>query len=202
MRGVFMKIYFDGSSFAYGSELENKEDRYSNIIADYFGADEYNISKGGASNNRMCRQLLIDHNIEDFDVAVIQMSMAARTEWYNSEKGFEDIRPSTKMGTGVWKEHWWYYYRNVYDDIYGNVYEQMFSTAIRDHCKIRGVPLILATCRTANPSKYTCIPTTFKFDIDMNADKYPKATYGHPNKQGHSLIAKDIIQMIKNEDFI
>ena len=199
-----MRVYFDGSSWTAGAELENREDRYSTIIANHYGTEEYNISKGGASNNRICRQLLLDNNIKDFDVAVIQMSMASRTEWYNPEKGFEDIRPVSKRSEYPtdWKEHWWYYYKHVYDDNYGNIYEKMFVTAIQDHCKVHNVPLILLTCRDVDSNKYKSLSTEVKFDIDMNADRYPKAKYGHLNKEGHALLAKDLIKMIENEDFI
>ena len=55
-----MKIYFDGCSWTWGAELKDPyQSRYSKIISDKLGAEEYNISKCGASNNRITRQLLV-----------------------------------------------------------------------------------------------------------------------------------------------
>ena len=57
-----MKIYFDGCSWTWGAELEDPyQSRFSKIISDKLGAEEYNISKRGASNHRIVRQLLVDH---------------------------------------------------------------------------------------------------------------------------------------------
>ena len=43
------------------------------------GAEEYNIARPMASNDRIIRHLIFDHNISDFDLAVIQMSFPSRT---------------------------------------------------------------------------------------------------------------------------
>ena len=41
-----MKIYFDGCSWTWGAELKDPyQSRYSKIISDKLGAEEYNISK-------------------------------------------------------------------------------------------------------------------------------------------------------------
>ena len=59
-----MKIYFDGCSWTEGAELKDPhQSRYSKIICDKLGAEEYNISKSGAGNDRMVRQLLVDHKL-------------------------------------------------------------------------------------------------------------------------------------------
>ena len=82
-----MKIYFDGCSRMWGGKLENREqERFSFLVSKELKAEEYNISKPMASNDRIIRQLIFDHNISDFDLAVIQMTFPSRTEYYDKIK--------------------------------------------------------------------------------------------------------------------
>ena len=83
-----MKIYFDGGSWCYGSELlDRNKSRYSKIVCDKLGAEEYNISQPGGSNAMMERHLLVDHkNIKEFDLVIIQMVYPDRTEYYDRYK--------------------------------------------------------------------------------------------------------------------
>ena len=73
-----MKIYFDGCSRTWGGELENREqERFSSLICKKLDAEEYNISRGGASNERIVRQLLVENDITDYDLAIIQGAICA-----------------------------------------------------------------------------------------------------------------------------
>ena len=73
-----MKIYFDGCSWTKGAELENpEEERYSKLICNHLGAEETNLSMSGGSNDRIVRQLLVEINIEEYDLAIIQMTFPA-----------------------------------------------------------------------------------------------------------------------------
>ena len=79
-----MKIYFDGCSWTCGEELENREEqRYSKLIANDLGAKQDNFSTSGASNDRMVRNLMVENDIEKYDLAIIQMTFPARTEYYS-----------------------------------------------------------------------------------------------------------------------
>ena len=81
-----MKIYFDGCSWTQGDELQNpEEERFSKVICDKLGAEETNLAIGGGSNDRIVRNLLVENNIEDYDLAVIQMTFPARTEYYDDQ---------------------------------------------------------------------------------------------------------------------
>ena len=76
-----MKIYFDGCSMTSGGIFlgENwKTDRWSKILCDRLGAEEYNYAHGGGSNQRILRQLTTIHNIDDYDLAIIQMTYPER----------------------------------------------------------------------------------------------------------------------------
>ena len=79
-----MKIYFDGCSWTKGAELENKEEeRFSKLVADYFNAEECNIAQAGGSNDLIVRNMLVNHKIEEYDLAVIAMTLPARTEYHS-----------------------------------------------------------------------------------------------------------------------
>ena len=81
-----MKIYFDGCSWTKGAELENfEEERYSRLICNELGAEETNLAMNGGSNDRIIRNLIVENNIEEYDLAVIQMTFPARTEYYNPD---------------------------------------------------------------------------------------------------------------------
>ena len=54
-----MKFYFDGCSHTWGAELAEPEvSRYSRLVSDHFGAEEYNIARRGGSDKRVLRKLL------------------------------------------------------------------------------------------------------------------------------------------------
>ena len=78
-----MKIYFDGCSFTWGDELEdNYTSRYSRLLCNHFGAEEYNIAKRGGSNRRIVRNIL-EHDVSQYDLFIIQMTKRQRTEYYS-----------------------------------------------------------------------------------------------------------------------
>lgn len=194
-----MKIYFDGSSWMTGSELEDRSNRYSTLISKHFGAEEYNLASGGASNNRIVRQLVTENNIADYDLAIIQMSMAMRWEYYDdTQKEWVQLRPITQPSEKERKKWLRYYYGEMYSNHFGNTYEHMFSQLVRDHCKVNGTPLILLTNRHADGFKYTTSPTNFKFDLDISDPKYPRARKGHPNEEGHQMICNDVLDLLSD----
>ena len=210
-----MKIYFDGCSWTWGAELKDPyQSRYSKIVSDKLGAEEYNISQRGASNARMVRQLLVDHkDISEFDLIVIQMTYPQRMEYYDKDKKkfvqnrnwSQTAKLSIKQLREVrWcKEQrkllldnavldnkdkaWLDYYRYIYEDEYGDTYDDMYATAIRSYCKANSVPLILATTKKKKHSKLS---------YDVYCGDVPRASGGHPNEEGHSIQAQQILELI------
>ena len=195
-----MKIYFDGGSWCWGSELEQPFiSRYSKIISDKLGAEEYNISRRGGSNTMMERQLLVNHkNIKEFDLAIIQMVYPRRNEYYSREKKF--FVPNAefkgrydnlivKNEKDLIRKAWLNFYKYIYEDEYGFAYEEMHATAIRSFCKLNGVPLILCTTK----KKHKC---QTKYDIYCH--DVPKAKNGHPNEEGHVLHALMMLDFYEN----
>tara|TARA_B100000945_G_scaffold320648_1_gene331368 strand:- start:53 stop:721 length:669 start_codon:yes stop_codon:yes gene_type:complete len=97
-----MKIYFDGCSYTWGSELENnEEERYSRLICNELGAEEYNYSTAGGSNDQIVRNLLIEKNIEEYDLAFIQMTYPVRTEHHDDVRN-KWVRVNPRYNFAKW----------------------------------------------------------------------------------------------------
>jgi len=194
-----MKIYFDGCSRMWGGELENREqERFSALICKKLDAEEYNISRGGASNERIVRQLLVENDITDYDLAIIQMTYPSRTEYF-----YQKWRGVSIQHTQLWKpwkkkkkrfEHedfWTYYYDKIYCEYHGSIKERITYQIIKNHCEVNNVPLILMTNNNWD--------TDLKFDIELEHTKYPRAPAHHPNAKGHQIIAEDILSLLKKQ---
>jgi len=194
-----MKIYFDGCSWTKGSELENpEEERFSKLLCNKLGAEETNLAVSGGSNDRIVRNLLVDKNIEDYDLAVIQMTLPTRTEYYdgrwirvnpphNSSKPFHQRNSIIKwVDEGERLEHsdfWKYWFMNITNVKYFETKEKIHYHTIRNSCKI---PLVLLTINRW---------TKLSFDLQLeNGTRSMKHRYGHPNKEYHKLIANQILQ--------
>ena len=209
-----MKIYFDGCSWTYGAELENpEEERFSKVLCNELGAEEYNIAIGGGSNDRIVRNLLVEeHNIEDYDLAVIQMTYPVRTEFFYDN---EWIRVNPKNNYNKWlhgedgnierigekfKHHadfWKYYYMHVTNEKYFETQEKIHYHTIRNSCKI---PLVLLTI-----NRWTNLPfdlqlndgylINLKQGIPLKFTRHMKHHYGHPNKEVHKHFAEQIYSL-------
>tara|TARA_B100000508_G_C11329650_1_gene213649 strand:- start:42 stop:638 length:597 start_codon:yes stop_codon:yes gene_type:complete len=196
------KIYFDGCSWTKGMELNDPlKERYSKLICDEVGAEEINFAMGGGSNDRVVRNLLVENNIEDYDLAIIQMTFPVRTEYYDKDW----VRVNPKNNFSRWlngeggdirrlgekfsdhSDFWKYWYMQVSNKEYFETKENIHFQTIRNHCKTKGVPLILSTINRWSK---------LKFDFLMRVERKYKAEYGHPNKEGHRLIAKKILDRI------
>ena len=197
-----MKVYFDGCSWTYGAE-NDLSDRFSTVLCNKMGAEEINVSQNGASNRAILRRTLVENNISDYDLAVIQLTMPNRTEYWNVKVGrWTRIginkfihRTPKETRRREWEEEmlnfWRYYHKNVYTDELGEIDEKVTYTAIRSHCNANNVPLILTTIRAWPFSK-------LPFDINLNDPKYPRAPQNHPNKEGHEMIANDLYKIYES----
>ena len=197
-----MKIYFDGCSWTKGEELENQEEeRYSKLICDELGAEETNLAIKGGSNDRIVRNLLVENQIEQYDLAIIQMTLPVRTEYYTDKW----IRVNPKQNYSEWlhgeggdirrlgekfgyhSDFWKYWYMNITNKKFFDVKEKIHYETIKSYCKTKGVPLIICSINTWSK---------LKFDFVLTVDNNTKCKMGHPNKLGHQLIAEAMLDKI------
>ena len=194
-----MKIYFDGCSFCWGAELKEEEERYSKLVCNALGAHESNKSRAGASNFRIARQCLVRYNMKDYDLAVIQLTYNSRNEFWDTERSrFTQFSVNLAESKGKLYNR---FYKDIYDPFYGDMYEYMFATAIREHCKVMGIPLILLTVGVSENNKVSKTRSMDKkidWDIDITEllqwDCY--APLCHPNQKGHQKIADRILEIV------
>jgi len=194
-----VKIYFDGCSFCWGAELKEEEERYSKLVCNALGAHESNMSRAGASNFRIARQCLVRYNMKDYDLAVIQLTYNSRNEFWDTERSrFTQFSVNLAESKGKLYNR---FYKDIYDPFYGDMYEYMFATAIRDHCKVMGIPLILLTVGVSENNKVSKTRSMDKkidWDIDITEllqwDCY--APLCHPNQKGHQKIADRILEIV------
>ena len=200
-----MKIYFDGCSWTKGEELEYpKEERYSKLICDDLKAEEYNFASNGGSNDRIVRNLLVEHNIEEYDLAVIQMTYPARTEYYNQD--WIKVNPKHNYSRGLnrkkekkvnidnlsekfteYQRFWKEYYTGVISKTFITTKEKIHYQTIQNHCEVKKVPLILLTI-----NQWT---VTSAHQLNVPTLKYHR--YGHPTKESHRVIANYILKRCK-----
>ena len=196
-----MKIYFDGDSFTRGDELiDPNKCRFSRLISDHYKTEEYNFSEDGNCNGAIVRRLIVENNIKEYDLAVIQMSLPVRMEYYNGKK-YKNLREKDFM---EWKR---FYLKHIYHDTFGNDYEYLYYMAIKNHCGINNVPLVITTNRSYKKYRIDDLRRKFKhrhspsdertnFDLYLDSSRYPRAKRGHPNREGHRMIADDLIGII------
>ena len=177
-----MKIYFDGASWTYGGGLDEEghslDCRFSKLVSDHYGAEEFNISEGGAAANSVLRHLFtgkyrqIEFDVKDFDVFFIQIPNLAWEEYYSEL-------------AHAWRRHkpdW------ALSKKYLNLKDKIYRFTIRSFIAELGKPLVLI---------YSS-PQIYSMDYDLffsKGYKYARLSKGHPNPQGHRQIADDIIKV-------
>ena len=202
-----MKIYFDGCSWTMGAELENPEkERFSKLLCNELGAEETNLAIGGGSNDRIVRNLLIEHNIEDYDLAIIQMTYPARTEYYDvhsthAQNNWVRVNPKHSYSTAMYekianfqlkegkftekKAFWREYYTDITNQEFFDNKEKIHFQTIKNHCEVKKVPLMILTINQWTKT------SAYQLNLPRKRD-FTYHPYGHPTKETHRLIADDI----------
>jgi hypothetical protein len=189
-----MKIFYNGDSWTWGYNLENRELRYPSLIDQHYDAESVDLSIHGCSNRTILRTTLKE-NIEGFDIGIINLTCKNRTEYYNWEtcrweflnmgrhKGFQNKSiVSKKMQE---------YYEYVYTDTYGETDEWIAYTGIKNYFQLYNVPLILTTSQ---------IGSKLNYDLILNTQDISRCDVSiHPNEIGHRRIYEKIITLVQNK---
>ena len=213
-----MKFYFDGDSFTYGGGLRQigvapEDVRWSRLVCDHFGAKEINLASGGASNNRVMRQMFGKPTTEVYDFYFLQTTEPVRKEFYDIKKK-KWITYKCTSTDGLY-EKWerrcgseegkkfaeWidFEFRRVYNDHYGKTKENITYNALKSYVASVGreKKSFFSTMikRKNYQNKYDLYfnPQT-KFDTQVVYDRIPND--GHPSVEGHKAIAKYVIDIV------
>jgi len=185
-----MKFYFDGCSFSYGGGLtQNGYDphkvRWTKLVSDYFGAEQYNFSTGGASNDTILRHFFtgqvfqeprsykedIRFNLEDFDVFFIQSTAPRRGEYWNRDKMKWErykqrptIKESERRKENPELQNWiQYWLGEIYSPKQGAVMEMVMMKSILSYLKLINKPYFTSTIMGVKES-------TMDYDLYFNPD--------------------------------
>ena len=203
-----MKFYFDGCSHTWGAELAEPEVfRYSRLVSDYFGAEEYNIARRGGSDKRVLRNL-IETDLSEYDYVIVQLTCRSRTEfWCDRNKSWFQIKnPVRVLKDGRMKERtntyldedqkffWKNYWKHIYTEKLGHINQLTYYHAMRNLLKDKKHLII----GISGHGSVVQAPVDIHFtNFESNSSiKYKTAPAGHPSKEGHKQIAEEIIKCI------
>ena len=81
-----MDFLFVGCSNTEGHELKDRfSTRYSKLICDALGANEYNIAEGGRSNDWIARRTVEETRKKLYKRVYVQLTMPSRIEYYTED---------------------------------------------------------------------------------------------------------------------
>jgi len=204
-----MKIAFAGCSFTWGDELENPEEqRFSRLVCNKLGAEEYNLAGRGWSNDILLHKFLKFSTIcGKPDVAVIQWTQHSRWQmWDDSRNDWEILCTKKKYHLKLNAVR---YYRNVYTDHHGieNYWKNVYLA--EQYCKDNDIKLIMMnmdwnkelTVDYVSPYQSLVkseIPYITNGILPRPTNKSPESfeyymKSGHPSFKGHQTIADYII---------
>jgi len=227
---IEMKFYFDGDSFTYGGGLERlavrREDyRWSKLVCDHFGAEEVNLSYGGACNEKIMRHLFTKPPTEVYDFYFLQTTVPIRNEFYDKKKkrwtGYSHERDKHGSVYDRCIFRWgdvegprfaeWINFglSRVYSDEYGRAKESVTLNAMKAY---------VASVGRSNRSFFSTllkpIETDNKYDMyfkgthdaERGETEWPPGLFrydkipndGHPSIEGHKTIAKYVIDIVSD----
>lgn len=201
-----MKILYNGCSWTYGDELEDKKERFSYLVSQHFNAEEVNVAECGSSNDKITRTTYLalkEH--KDIDAVVIQWSNVERAELWDKKHYPYNMIPSMNLG-GVRKrpERLEYVtrqkcYYGTFEDATGHemLYKNIHLMQLM--CKDYGVPLYMTKLKPdkCKESKrgWEFVPMTAIYEKLLPDYSY-RMPKGHPTPEGHQIIAQHIIELM------
>ena len=206
-----MRFYFDGCSHTWGAELAEPEvSRYSKLVSDHFGAEEYNISRRGGSDKRVFRNL-IETDLSKYDYVIVQLTCKTRTEfWSESLRRWISVKSPRRVfrkgglalssdfntlldhDTKYFLKNYW---KCIYTEKLGHINQLTYYHAMRNVLKDKK-HLIIGINGWGH---VTQVPVDLKFTNFKCIDsiEYKTAPLGHVNEEGHKIIAEEIIKHIE-----
>ena len=183
------------------------EDRWSTLVCKHFGAEEFNISSSGATNETIMRHFFtgqtanepkrkvpdMTFDLKDFDFFFIQFTMHIRREFYDSKVGAWRRYKYNDNGARWAKRHlqfFQHYSTEIHTKYQDQVFEEINHTAITSHLKCLDKPYFLGHL---GQSFGRC---EYDYDFRTPVDLLPCF---HPSKEGHKQIAKTVIDIVEQK---
>jgi hypothetical protein len=208
-----MHILFNGCSYTWGDELENREEeRYSTLVSNHYCATHSNIAECGVGNDAITRKTIQWFNEGNTcDLAIIQWSLISRIEGYDLDNNrYLCVTTQTQY---KWKEYYLKYYHDQLgiDTLFKNYYllEQFFiqrnikyfflihdcfDDLIYEKNSVWKNLIInknLNVIRGNKKHNHTILINPCNDNIHFKGNK------GHPNAIGHRIISDYIIDNVQ-----
>ena len=210
-----MFLYFNGCSYTHGKGCEDrKKQRFSTLVSDRLGADHFNDSRSGSSNDKIVERTMTWLKDNTCDYGIILMTHCARMQMNKK------MMPMSQSLSKEEQEINQLFYDKFYSDELGatNFYRNRYI--LEQAFEKRGIPLLLfqycpVPCQKTNIWKEYCdgdlplVSKTFwnNFELSSSIDtilgrrknkKYywsekDNRTIGHFNYKGHEKVADWII---------
>tara|TARA_B100000214_G_scaffold122951_1_gene87154 strand:- start:690 stop:1343 length:654 start_codon:yes stop_codon:yes gene_type:complete len=210
-----MFLYFNGCSYTHGKGCEDrKKQRFSTLVSDRLGADHFNDSRSGSSNDKIVERTMTWLKDNTCDYGIILMTHCARMQMNKK------MLPMSQSFSKEEEEINQLFYDKFYSDELGatNFYRNRYI--LEQAFEKRGIPLLLfqycpLPCQKTNIWKEYCdgdlplVSKTFwnNFELSSSIDtilgrrknkKYywsekDNRTIGHFNYKGHEKVADWII---------
>ena len=212
-------ILFDGCSWTFGMELEDRErERWSTLVSDHFNTEHVNLGQWGKSNDGILRTTIHHCENHKVDLAVIQFTKDNRREILS---GDDYYRIMNNEGNTLKDQASldYYKYLNTLEDDVANFFKNKFL--LEYYFKVNKIPYLfvkisrIITYEFIRPSSWQMmsdsspvpclydvlggwnIPPYYDYKTSQKDNRKKKGT--HPNAKGHRKIADFLISAIDKE---
>ena len=212
-------ILFDGCSWTFGMELEDRErERWSTLVSDHFNTEHVNLGQWGKSNDGILRTTIHHCENHKVDLAVIQFTKDNRREILS---GDDYYRIMNNEGNTLKDQASldYYKYLNTLEDDVANFFKNKFL--LEYYFKVNKIPYLFVkisrriTYEFIRPSSWQMmshsspvpclydvlggwnIPPYYDYKTSQKDNRKKKGT--HPNAKGHRKIADFLISAIDKE---
>jgi len=217
-------ILFDGCSWTWGDELEDKEKyRFSQLLSDMTNIDHVNIAEPLKSNNSILRTTIEYCEKNTVDIAIIQFSCTSRTEIRIPRKdNYMYLSIGSALKNGFSKDLSKKYYENIHNDNeeMSNFHKNKFL--LEYYFKSKNIPYFFVNIDRPNKRLKDVVTSSWGKMMDQKPVKsllellgnrftHPhhyaqgrqkesdRRSRGHPNILGHKVIAEYIYDNFLNK---
>lgn len=233
----FNNILFCGCSYAFGDELQAQhhyfqtgeklkhaylggkyqfENRYSRLVANHFGAKDFNLSGCGFANDLIVAKTVEFVNDQFHpDLAIIQFSHPTRFLGFDNMYGWRSILPSGTEGdmSLLLKTAEKFFYKYVYHDKMAMMHYWRNMYLLQEMFKAKGIEYFFLRCAGDTTPDDLFHPyldrsrilekNMWQHLLEQYNPKYRVSKIkgitpgGHPNELGHKKIADYLINTIE-----
>jgi len=212
------QLWISGCSFAHGLELQDQNDRYGQIVSDFFKIPVSFLSHGGASIEWAADQI-IRSDIRENDIVVWGITGVNRISHFTDDGSLIHLLP-TKFN----ENH--PFFHTIQNELWAkNFWIELLNEKSRVHYAIRSIEQVISFCSKINANLVLCCHSELStpeqanilldyldhtgYYLDLYQTLKQSSRYldyasdkRHPGPATHKVWAESIIDYIQNKGFI